>query len=524
MNFVNTQRRRRDALGAALFSCVLVCAAHAQVQQRWIAGFDGPDNLTDQINDMVVRDGAIYVTGWTSNRYLRAYGTVKYDDNGNTLWTQLFEGNPAQHAPDEAWGIALDAAGNVYVTGYSVEQIPYPDHTIVHATTLKFSPAGAVLWERRYTNASRNAQATDIAVASDGAIYVCGGEYSGYGYGFDVMLLKYSAVGELLWNRTAGQPGFRGDSGYALAVDGADNAIVVGYTDNMGPGDSAAYVVKFSAAGELQWEQVRDGFSNADWAERVAVDAQDNIVVNGEIYPPGGPLKIWTAKYSPAGDLLWEDFYGGTFFHNFAMGMALDGRGNVVANGQIWHAPGTVLGTIKYNAADGSRAWVREENAGYLHASGGAVTADAAGSVYSTGYAFNDNTYEDWITYKYDSDGALLWSRALAGEEGRNDYPAAIAVDDSSNVFVAGQVWRGFEHDLDYTVVRYSQALAGDMNCDGALSIADISGFVLALTDAAEYEAHSGACDLNAADVSGDGRISVGDIGPFVTMLTASAQ
>ncbi|MDX2197475.1 MAG: Ig-like domain-containing protein [Phycisphaerae bacterium] len=62
--------------------------------------------------------------------------------------------------------------------------------------------------------------------------------------------------------------------------------------------------------------------------------------------------------------------------------------------------------------------------------------------------------------------------------------------------------------------------LLGDMNCDGFVTVGDISGFVLALTDPAGYAAAYPSCDIMNADVNEDGFVSVGDIGPFVLLLT----
>lgn len=62
--------------------------------------------------------------------------------------------------------------------------------------------------------------------------------------------------------------------------------------------------------------------------------------------------------------------------------------------------------------------------------------------------------------------------------------------------------------------------LTGDMNCDGLVSISDIGGFVLALTDPQQYHQHFPGCDINHADINGDGLISVGDIGGMVALLT----
>lgn len=68
--------------------------------------------------------------------------------------------------------------------------------------------------------------------------------------------------------------------------------------------------------------------------------------------------------------------------------------------------------------------------------------------------------------------------------------------------------------------VKPSFVLLGDMNCDGVVSVSDIGGFVLALTNPAEYAIQFPDCDINAGDVNDDGAISVSDIGPFVALLT----
>ncbi|MDX2199064.1 MAG: hypothetical protein SF069_08840 [Phycisphaerae bacterium] len=63
-------------------------------------------------------------------------------------------------------------------------------------------------------------------------------------------------------------------------------------------------------------------------------------------------------------------------------------------------------------------------------------------------------------------------------------------------------------------------ALLGDMNCDGIVSVGDIAGFVLALTDPAAYALQFPNCDINNADINQDSVISVGDIAGFVALLT----
>ncbi|MDX2198531.1 MAG: alpha/beta fold hydrolase [Phycisphaerae bacterium] len=63
----------------------------------------------------------------------------------------------------------------------------------------------------------------------------------------------------------------------------------------------------------------------------------------------------------------------------------------------------------------------------------------------------------------------------------------------------------------------------GDLNCDGLVSVGDISGFVLALTNPTQYRLQFPGCDALLADMNQDGVVSVGDIAGFVALLTSAA-
>jgi len=63
----------------------------------------------------------------------------------------------------------------------------------------------------------------------------------------------------------------------------------------------------------------------------------------------------------------------------------------------------------------------------------------------------------------------------------------------------------------------------GDLNCDGELDFADINPFVLALSNAAGYEAAFPDCSIVLSDINGDGTYgqwSFDDINPFVDLIT----
>lgn len=65
------------------------------------------------------------------------------------------------------------------------------------------------------------------------------------------------------------------------------------------------------------------------------------------------------------------------------------------------------------------------------------------------------------------------------------------------------------------------EQIAGDLNCDGVISVSDIGPFVLLLTDPAGYAAQFPDCDPSRGDINNDGLVTVSDIGPFVALLSS---
>jgi len=116
-----------------------------QVEPEWDARYNGPGNNDDMANDIAIDEwGNVYVTGvkaWTAMPNTD-YVTIKYDGDGNELWTTEYNG--PGNATDVASAIALGDDGNVFVTGYS-EGIT----TFLDFATIKYDAAGNELWVAR---------------------------------------------------------------------------------------------------------------------------------------------------------------------------------------------------------------------------------------------------------------------------------------------------------------------------------------------------------------------------------------
>jgi hypothetical protein len=61
--------------------------------------------------------------------------------------------------------------------------------------------------------------------------------------------------------------------------------------------------------------------------------------------------------------------------------------------------------------------------------------------------------------------------------------------------------------------------MRGDMNCDGSFNFVDITPFVTALTNPAQYAEAFPDCPILNGDINGDGTVNFGDINPFIALM-----
>jgi len=120
--------------------------------------------------------GNVYLTGWEFESQLPSFPwsrnyavkTYKVRTDGEVVWSASYWGN--KRGLHRANAIAIDTAGNVYVTGQSPGIGTGNDYA-----TIKYSPSGQELWVQRYDGPAHGDDvATAIAVAPDGSVYVTG--------------------------------------------------------------------------------------------------------------------------------------------------------------------------------------------------------------------------------------------------------------------------------------------------------------------------------------------------------------
>jgi len=200
--------------------------------QIWAVFYNGPGNAEDfPSSNAIDASGNIYVTGYSDGSgTLRDYCTVKYNNAGAQQWVQRYDGPDGW---DEAWNIILDPAGNVYITGNSAGIGTGDDYC-----TIKYNSSGVQQWVARYTGPdSSNDYCNWVAPDANGNVYVTGIVGDGTGNPQNIVTIGYNAAGVQQWVQTYNGTGNEFDSGNALTVDNQGNVYVTGGSDNLGNTD-----------------------------------------------------------------------------------------------------------------------------------------------------------------------------------------------------------------------------------------------------------------------------------------------
>jgi uncharacterized delta-60 repeat protein len=327
-------------------------------KQLWVKRYIGPGKDEDWAYAMVVdASGNVYITGKSDgpNSWLSyEYATIKYNTNGKELWAKRYK--DPDYSGGEACAIAADDSGNVYVTG-TLEAYSF-DHVFA---TIKYSPDGQQFWVRSYNGPGNYGnEAEAIAVDASGNVYVTG--YNNRSSNdCDCVTIKYSSDGKQLWIKKYNGPGDSHDSAYDIAVDGSGNVFITG--GSTGSGSHNDYTtIKYNPNGKELWVKRYNGPGNGyDVAAALAVDGSGNVYISGESDGSDTWGDYATIKYNANGQELWAKRYDG-YGYDSGKAIAVDGSGNVYVTGKSdGLGTGYDYATIKYSP-NGTQLWVKRYN------------------------------------------------------------------------------------------------------------------------------------------------------------------
>lgn len=470
----------------------ILAQAHTPVQD-WVARYNGPENKADKAVGVAIDSmGNVFVTGTTN--YVdysypdSDYATVKYDPNGNELWVAYYDGPTG--FTDEACALAIDKLDNVYVTGTSFDY----GNSSYYYVTVKYDSDGNEKWASRYNKGPNNEGGAAIVVDSFGNIYI-GGNSGSYN-SRDYTTIKYDPNGNEIWVALYDGPSNSQDDVKAIVVDDSRNVYVVGSSRWYGGERHGLYdyaIIKYDEDGNEQWVARYDNQGEGNhWGNAIAVDSSGNVYVTGESYDRDTQADYVTIKYDASGNELWVVRYNGPrYSEDAAYALVVDGLGNILVAGSSTGI-GTYkdYATVKYDT-DGYELWaVRHNGMANGNDEARALALDDSDNIYVTGYCYILNGaygYNDFETLKYDPNGHKIWVARYDGPAMEGNKATAIAIDDSSNVYVTGESG-ALGPGTDYATIKYSQPdqynyclgkIDGDLNNDCKVDFKDFSTFSL---------------------------------------------
>jgi len=398
--------------------------------------------------------------------------------------------------------VAMDDAGNSYVAGYFYEEATFGSITITSSLykelfVAKMASDGTWLWAVG-AGGSNHSGAYSIALDAAGDAYITG-EYNGspsfgehsltsYGYTVDIFVAKINSSGIWQWAVSAGGTG-DSEKGYDLVLDDAGNIYVTGLFEDTATfgsysltsaGYADVFIAKLNNSGTWLSAYGAGGVYN-DSGSRIGLDASNNIFITGyySLTANFGTQQLislgnnddFIAKMDPSGSFLWvRSSEGGG-----ASDLVIDAMGDAFiiggCEGDATFGSITVLGEVflaKINSA-GTWTWA-EAPAGLHYGYGSALTQDSDDNIYCTGefqgeIIFGSNTLQSDLggatlfAAKLGSNLEWMWATQSAGLG--DTGPNSICVNGNHAISITGS----FSDDIQVGSQALASAGSSDIFC-----------------------------------------------------------
>jgi uncharacterized delta-60 repeat protein len=392
-------------------------------QEQWVIRYDGPGSEYnfDKGHDILVDEsGNVYVTGASDSHPTGDYVTIKYNNEGVEQWVTRYDG-PASESEDTAFYMALDASGNIYVTGRSDNPGGKDDYA-----TIKYNNDGVEQWVSRYNGPdSQTDQVSAIAVDDSGNVFVTGSSTNAQ-YKWNYATVKYNSAGIEQWSARYTGPANSNDNAKGLVVNDSGYVYVTGNSYDGTTKDDFT-TIKYSPSGVEKWVARYNGPANG-YDKATVIDIDDS----GNIYVAGQSWGSTVVKYTPSGNEVWAANYANIYM---VVALSRDNSGNIHITGNS----GSDCATIKFNTS-GTEEWaVPRTGPNLSNEQPKAMALDPAGNLYVAGRSQRPFTNSDYSLIKYDPDGVEQWVAAYNGPDSSSENVNAIAVDVSGNIYLTGR-------------------------------------------------------------------------------------
>lgn len=423
--------------------------SEAESQQRPLLFLFAPDgtllwrtlyHTNEQINIgvkgiIVTLNDFVLLCTTQDNDGLKDIMTIKYDHNGNLLWTARYD--DINHGQDCANGIVADSAGNIYVSGSVISD---RDGTLDFGV-IKYNKDGVQEWVRQYGGSSQTDDTqSGISLDNKGILTLAGISQDVGSTNKTLLMVKYSSIGDTIFARSYNLDVWVYNL-FGQLSDQHGNIYLVG-TDSYD-----VIAVKIDSTGEKQ-RTYRFDAGNLEYPESACIDHGGQLLITGasdsSITQRGHDFVL---KVSDLGTTLWS---------SIGFGNAIEGTAITEDSfGYIYVAGNNEDCLLAKYDSNGNEIWdkvVQAPNKSDDIAA--SIAVDNYRSAYLTGILVTDTSF-DYVVSKFNNMGRLRWSTRFSGPS-VNGYTGAsfTGVDEHHNVYISGSAYFG-ENPESTPIVKF---------------------------------------------------------------------
>ena len=232
-------------------------------ERQWAATYDGPENGPDHYPYLTLSPtGDIYLFGTIFDHsiinvdvYYKS-ALVKYDGDGTLQWDAVRDEITIDYRM--AKGLGVDAEGNAYVAVDLSYQDPFGYGYLI----AKYSPQGREIWSAYSSDAGgRGESLNNLAVNSDGEIYVVGKSVNGDGDTFST-ITKYDTDGLRLWSDDFSPGADFYVYGWSIALNNDGEPVIAANYYSPNSDIHGVAVIQYDESGTRQWIYSKERFLN----------------------------------------------------------------------------------------------------------------------------------------------------------------------------------------------------------------------------------------------------------------------
>lgn len=325
---------------------------------------------------------------------------------------------------------------------------------------VKFDASGNLSWAKAVTTSpGQYNYGYSLIQMADGS-YIVSGATCAYASDFDIFLLKFNSTGNLIWAKAIGDTGMAADYGYWIIKTNDGGYAIAGDCEGFGAFGSAVFLMKFSSADVLQWTTLVDG-TNSDvltmGAPSLIQTADGGYAVNGYTMSFGaGWWDFFFIKFTSAGAVSWVRTIGeppvGAPDWGYSLDQTIDGGYVLTGHTANFGAGMSDLLLVKFNSA-GTFQWAT--TVGGTQADGGnAVIKTPDGGCIATGFtmSYGAGGQDLWIV-KFTAAGGVPWARRVGGPS--PEYGHSIIQTNDGGYAVGGITYSFGDGSYDFFLVKF---------------------------------------------------------------------